>query len=138
MLRAEYRNERGRLCAVPVVTPMIGLAHNQAALLQILLRLLQSESADVRHAPGLLRLEAARPVPPGRQDRALTETIAKIQARSRRTYGAPRVHAELRLRFGVPVGRKQVARLMRTARLEGVRRRRRGLTRRAPSVVPRG
>ena len=72
-----------------------------------------------------------------RQDQALTETITKIHARSRHTYGTPRVHAELRDDFGVRVGRKRVARLMRTARLEGVhRRRRRGLTRRDPAVVP--
>jgi putative transposase len=72
-----------------------------------------------------------------RQDQALTETIVKIHARSRYTYGAPRIHAELRDDFGVRVGRKRVARLMRTARLEGVhRRRRRGLTRRDPGVVP--
>jgi putative transposase len=72
-----------------------------------------------------------------RQDEALTETITKIHTRSRWTYGAPRIHAELRDDFGVRVGRKRVARLMRTARLEGVhRRRRRGLTRRDPAVVP--
>jgi putative transposase len=72
-----------------------------------------------------------------RQDQALTETIIKIHKRSRHTYGAPRIHAELRDDFGVLVGRKRVARLMRTARLEGVhRRRRRGLTRRDPAVVP--
>ncbi|MFB9830817.1 transposase [Actinoallomurus acaciae] len=35
------------------------------------------------------------------------------------------MHAELRDDFGVPVGRKRVARLMRTAGLEGVHRRRR-------------
>ncbi|WP_404800599.1 IS3 family transposase [Actinomadura montaniterrae] len=70
------------------------------------------------------------------RDQALTETITKIHARSRRTYGAPHVHAELRLQFGVRVGRKRVARLMRTARLAGVHRRRRGLTRREPSTVP--
>ncbi|WP_345475868.1 IS3 family transposase, partial [Actinoallomurus oryzae] len=72
-----------------------------------------------------------------RQDQALIETITKIHSRSRQTYGAPRVHAELRDDFGVRVGRKRVARLMRTARLEGVHRRRRhGLTRRDPAVVP--
>ncbi|MEU4549055.1 IS3 family transposase [Nonomuraea dietziae] len=72
-----------------------------------------------------------------RQDEALTETITRIHTRSRRTYGAPRVHAELRDDFEVRVGGKQVARLMRTARLEGVhRRRRRGWTRRDPAVVP--
>jgi len=45
-------------------------------------------------------------------DRTLTEQIRNIHARSRGTYGAPRVHAELRLGLGVHVGRKRVARLM--------------------------
>ncbi len=72
-----------------------------------------------------------------RQDEALTETITKIHTGSRGTYGAPRVHAELREEFGVRIGRKRVARLMRAARLEGVhRRRRRGLTRRDPAAAP--
>ncbi|MET8146705.1 IS3 family transposase [Sphaerisporangium sp. NPDC005288] len=72
-----------------------------------------------------------------RQDEALTETITKIHAGSRGTYGSPRVHAELAEEFGVRIGRKRVARLMRAARLEGVhRRRRRGLTRRDPAASP--
>ncbi|MGV3711814.1 IS3 family transposase [Pseudolysinimonas sp.] len=47
---------------------------------------------------------------------------------SRGTYGAPRVHAELRLGLGVRVGRKRIARLMRNAGIVGVshRRKRRG------------
>jgi transposase-like protein len=69
-------------------------------------------------------------------DRALTEQIRQIHARSRGTYGAPRVHAELRLGFGVRVGRKRVARLMRSAGIVGVHRRRRhGLTRRDPAAT---
>src|SRR5260370_15378866 len=49
---------------------------------------------------------------------------------SRYSYGAPRVHAELRLRVGVRCGRKRVARLMRPAGIAGIghRRRRRGHT----------
>ena len=43
---------------------------------------------------------------------------------SRRTYGAPRVHAELG-RLGVRCGRKRVARLMRQHRLVGAHSRRR-------------
>jgi len=70
-------------------------------------------------------------------DRQLTEQIRTIHARSRATYGAPRVHAELRLDHGVQVGCKRVARLMRTAGLVGChRRRRRGLTRRDPQAAP--
>ncbi len=45
-------------------------------------------------------------------DRALTDQIRQIHAPSRGTYGAPRVHAELRLDHGVQVGCKRVARLM--------------------------
>lgn len=57
-----------------------------------------------------------------KQDTALTEKIRAIHERSRGTYGAPRIHAELTAQ-GVHVGRKRVARLMRAAGLEGVSRR---------------
>jgi len=57
-----------------------------------------------------------------RQDEALTLRIWAIHERSRSTYGAPRVHAELN-DGGVCVGRKRVARLMRAAGLQGVSRR---------------
>ena len=70
-------------------------------------------------------------------DQALTEQIQEIHARSRATYGAPRVHAELRLGLDIRVGRKRVARLMRAAGLQGCHRRRgRGLTRRDPQATP--
>ena len=51
-------------------------------------------------------------------DVALTERIAAIHARSRQTYGAPRVHAQLQV-CGDRHGRKRVARLMRRAGLAG-------------------
>jgi len=57
-----------------------------------------------------------------RLDAALTERIRQIHVRSRGTYGAPRIHAELAAE-GIRVGRKRVARLMRAAGLEGVSRR---------------
>jgi len=60
-------------------------------------------------------------------DEALTAQIAAAHARSRRTYGAPRVHAELRA-GGVRCARKRVARLMRAAGLVGCYRRRRART----------
>ena len=60
-------------------------------------------------------------------DAALTTKIAAVYARSRRTYGAPRVHAELRA-GGVRCARKRVARLMRAAGLVGCHRRRRTRT----------
>jgi putative transposase len=53
-----------------------------------------------------------------RADEQLTGEIKDIFDASRCTYGAPRVHAELRNR-GKRVGRKRVARLMRTAGLVG-------------------
>jgi putative transposase len=70
-------------------------------------------------------------------DQVLTAQIRAIHQRSRGTYGAPRIHGELRLDHGVQVARKRVARLMRSAGLIGChRRRRRGLTRRDPQVAP--
>jgi putative transposase len=50
--------------------------------------------------------------------------IVQIHDRSRCTYGAPRVHAEL-ARLGWRCGRKRVARLMRSQQLVGVHTRRR-------------
>src|ERR671921_2231665 len=49
-------------------------------------------------------------------DRRMSERIKAIFAASRRTYGSPRVHAELRAQ-GVRVSRKRVERLMRAAGL---------------------
>jgi len=61
-------------------------------------------------------------------DAALTAQIAAAaHARSRRTSGAPRVHAALRAQ-GVRCARKRVARLMRAAGLVGCHRRRRART----------
>jgi putative transposase len=58
-----------------------------------------------------------------RQDRRLAEQIAAVFAASRRTYGSPRVHAELRAE-GIRVSRKRVARLMREGGLAATIRRR--------------
>ena len=58
-------------------------------------------------------------------DEVLALQIAQVHSESRRTYGAPRVHAELRLGHGVRCGRKRIARIMRTLGLAGVHRRRR-------------
>jgi len=60
-------------------------------------------------------------------DATLATQIAAVHARSRRTYGAPRVHADLRA-AGVRCARKRVARLMRAAGLAGCHRRRRART----------
>jgi putative transposase len=55
----------------------------------------------------------------GLADAWLCEQIADIHAGSRGTYGAPRVHAELRFR-SVRVGRKRVERLMRACGVSGL------------------
>jgi len=62
-----------------------------------------------------------------RADERLTVQITDAYTRSRRTYGAPRVHAELRAQ-GTRCARKRVARLMRAAGLVGCHRRRRTRT----------
>jgi putative transposase len=59
-----------------------------------------------------------------RSDAVLSEKIATIHRNSRATYGAPRIHAELRS-LGLRCGRKRVARLMRCAGLRGSLRERR-------------
>lgn len=58
-----------------------------------------------------------------REDRKLLEEIRAGHTASRRTYGSPRVHRDLRER-GVAGGRHRVARLMREAGLFSKRRRR--------------
>ena len=52
-------------------------------------------------------------------DEFLTDKIRTIHAASRGTYGAPRVHAELQLEYGIRVGQKRVERLMVKAGLQG-------------------
>jgi putative transposase len=59
-----------------------------------------------------------------RTDAVLSERIAKIHEGTDGIYGAPRIHAELADEHGVRVGRKRVARLMRSAGIFGVSRRR--------------
>jgi putative transposase len=66
-------------------------------------------------------------------DRALTdawliEKIRDIWAENRKVYGSPRIHADLRLRYGIRVARKRVERLMREAGISGLHRRKRGRT----------
>jgi putative transposase len=70
-------------------------------------------------------------------DAALLRRIRTVHVTSRQTYGAPRVHAELRAR-GARHGRKRIARLMRSAGLVGASHRRGGpvTTRRAESSRP--
>ena len=87
---------------------------------------------------------AREPSPRALADANLTVRIAEIHKQSRKTYGSPRIHAELRLEDGVQVGRKRVERLMRVAGLSGQVKRRRGRTtirvqgvRTAPDLVER-
>ena len=57
-----------------------------------------------------------------RNDQQLLEQIRASHRHSRGTYGAPRIHRDLRA-AGVRVGRKRVARLLKQAGLRGVSRR---------------
>ena len=70
-------------------------------------------------------------------DAWLTERIKRIHDPSRGVYGAPRIHAELRIEHDVRVGRKRVARLMKAAGISGVRPRKRWRTTiRIPPITP--
>jgi putative transposase len=76
-------------------------------------------------------------------DELLTARIRAIWERSRQSYGAPRVHDELKEQ-GERVGKKRVARLMSQAEIEGVSRRKGAFTTRrdkearpAPDLVER-
>jgi len=91
----------------------------------------RAEQRNVRRACDLLEVSRTafyqwvQHVPCNREldDRTLGERIKKIHQRSRSTYGAPRIHAELR-RQGITTSRKRVARLMREQGLQGRRKRR--------------
>ena len=54
-----------------------------------------------------------------RADIVLRAHIHEIYRRSRETYGSPNIHAELAEDYGIRVGKKRVARLMRAAGLRG-------------------
>jgi len=87
---------------------------------------------------------ARRPSVRAVADAVLGERIAKIHEGSLKTYGSPRITAELALEHDVHVGRKRVERLMRLAGLSGLHKRRKGRTtirvrgvRTAPDLVER-
>jgi putative transposase len=61
-------------------------------------------------------------------DAWLIEKIRQIWAENRKVYGSPRIHADLRIKYGVRVARKRVERLMREAAISGLVRRKRGRT----------
>jgi putative transposase len=72
-----------------------------------------------------------------RADEQLTAMIRQIHEQSRGSYGSPRVHADLRLGLDVRCGRKRVERLMRSAGLHGIyRRRHKSCTVRDPAASP--
>ena len=78
-----------------------------------------------------------RPCQRQRDDQALSDRIRRIHDRSGQTYGAPRVHAQLR-RDGIRTSRKRVARLMAAHGLQGafLRKRWRCSTRQDPTATP--
>jgi putative transposase len=53
-------------------------------------------------------------------DAYLTNTLVDIHRASRRSYGSPRVHADLRLGGDIRCSRKRVERLMRQAGIQGI------------------
>jgi putative transposase len=60
------------------------------------------------------------------ENELILKHIHDMRKDRRRTYGSPRVHAELRDEYGMPVNRKRIARIMREAGIQGLYRRRRG------------
>ena len=70
-------------------------------------------------------------------DQTLSQRIHEIHEKSKGTYGAPRIHAELAEVDKLHVGRKRVARLMRAKGLQGVSRRKAPrTTQRKPGARP--
>lgn len=79
---------------------------------------------------------AAKTRPPSARalrDVLLLEEVKQIHAENYSVYGVRKLHHAMR-RAGWEVGRDQVARLMRTAGLQGVRRGRKPITTRSPGV----
>jgi putative transposase len=57
------------------------------------------------------------------EDERLRGLIGKVFRESLETYGAPRIHAELADDYGIRIGQKRVARLMKGLGIEGASRR---------------
>ena len=127
MSPSTFTTVRAKFCAgaVPV--------SSSAADTLIVYRFIERERAS-HHLTTLCRLldvspsgyrtwAGRRPSARAQADAALVATIRAIHAASRGTYGAPRVHAELRS-AGQTIGRKRVARLMRSAGMRGLAARR--------------
>jgi putative transposase len=60
--------------------------------------------------------------------RPVGSALSDAWRQNRKVYGSPRIHAELRMQFGIRVGRKRVERLMRDAGISGLVERKRGRT----------
>jgi len=76
------------------------------------------------------------PAPRALEDARLTQRIRELHTRSKGTYGAPRIHADLAAE-GEHIGRKRVVRLMKAEGLRGVSRRKYVVTtRRAERARP--
>jgi len=85
---------------------------------------------------GYYAWQKRQPSQRAQEDQRLLNRIHAIHKRSKGTYGAPRIHAEL-AEAGVHVGRKRVARLMRAEHLRGVSRRKAPrTTQRKPGARP--
>lgn len=104
---------------------------------------LAASGIDVAHACRVLNVsrsgfyswQVREPSARAVADAALSEVIVRIHADSRASYGARRVHAELRLGLGVACGKKRVARLMTIAGITGIsHRKKRGKNRPLPAV----
>jgi len=67
---------------------------------------------------GFYAWQSRQPSERTNQDARLTERIRQVHQQSHGNYGSPRVARQLR-REGIPVGRRRVARLMRSAQLQG-------------------
>jgi len=74
------------------------------------------------------RWEGRAPSQRAMEDAFLTERIRAIHAAKRSVYGAPRIHAELRMAEGIRVSRKRVERLMAEAGISGLVEKKRGRT----------
>lgn len=69
-------------------------------------------------------------------DEQLKVRISEVHSASFGIYGAPRVHAELANAYGIHVGRKRVARLMRELGIQGVSRRGKRRVKKSESEMP--
>ena len=107
--------------------PLVQVGQSCRHMLSEALEVMATEGHEVRRSASVLEVSpsgfyAARlRAPSARAVRQawLTDLITEVHAESRGIYGAPRVHAELRLGRGVVVGHNAVARLMRSAGLRG-------------------